>query len=221
MTADLDGLRRELRELHARKQRGEIRDKDYQKSLVDRTLDLYRAQVGERLEAGEEIAAEHHAVRAHMRLNQSVLRETDQHAVSLFATPRRLIRVRSTLRADRPVTADQRDETRIDELPLAEVREIAVRREIRAGEAIAGLVIIAIALLFRSWLLVTGKLMVVLGAAGVLHALLLQTRWLEVVARQRGSEEADPFVIIATRRKSARLLVRFLRERLRPEGADA
>ncbi len=220
MPADPEALRRELRELHTRKQRGEIREKDYQKNLVDRTLDLYRAQVEARLEAGEEIAAEHHAVRAHMRLNQSVLRETDQHAVSLFATPRRLIRVRSTLRADRPVTADQRDETRIDELPLAEVREVAVRREIRAGEAIAGLVIIAIALLFRSWLLVTGKLMVVLGAAGVLHALLLQTRWLEVVARRKG-EEVEPFVIIAARRKSARLLVRFLRERLRPEGADA
>ena len=218
MESDPEALRRELRELHARKQRGEIREKDYQKNLVDRTLELYRAEIGGRLDDGEGIAAEHHAVRAHMKLNQSVLRESDQHAISLFATGKRLIRVRSTLRNDRPVTCDKRDDTQIDELALEAVQGIAVRREIRAGEAIAGLVIIAIALLFRSWLLVTGKLMVVLGALGVLHALLLQTRWLEVVARP--PTPSEPFVILAARRKSARKLVRFLRERLRPEGAN-
>jgi hypothetical protein len=228
LAMDASELRRELDELAARRRRGELRERDYQRQLAERTVELYRAAVAPRLAEGESILAEHHVVRAHMKLNQSLLRESDQQAVSLFATGRRLIRVRSTLRADRPPSCDETDGTIVDELPLAELEGIAVRREIRGGEAIAGLVIIGVALALHSWLLVTGKLMMVLGALGVVHALLLQTRWLELIARANSGPRAEdgaagrpnPFVILAARRKSARRLVALLRARLR-EASDA
>lgn len=204
-----EALRAELDELYAKRRRGELRDRDFDKVAVRRTIDLYRTAISARLGHGERILAEHHVVCGHFRLNRSVLEETDQGAVSLFATDRRLIRLRSVLAAGAPATCDEKDQTVIDEIQLDQIRGVAVRRQVRVGEAVAGLVIVAIALVFRSWLLITGKLMVGLGALGVVHALLLPTRWVEVQ-----TAGAEPIRILAARRRSARLLVRLLRERL-------
>ena len=130
------------------------------------------------------------------------MREPDQEAISLFATDRRLIRVRSLLSGDRPPTCDERDGTVIDELPLDAIEGLVVRRRVRWGEAAAGSVIVAFALLFKSWLLITGTLLAVVGGLGVLHALLVPTRWIEVRAPARPAPV--PWRILAARKKSAR-----------------
>jgi hypothetical protein len=51
-----------------------------------------------------------------------------------------------------------------------------------------------------------------LGIAGVMHGLLLPTRWAEVV--ERVPSASPPFQIWALRKKSARTLLRFLRQRI-------
>jgi hypothetical protein len=220
MTADPEALRAEIRDLYARHQRGDLRDKDFQKSAAQRAVDLYRVEIGRRLEADERILVEHHVVSAHLRLNQSLLKESDQHATSLYVTDRRLIRLRSVLSNDRPVTCDERDSTLVDEVGLDCVRGMTVRREVRTGEVLAGISIVLFAVLFRSWLLVTGKLMVLLGVLGMVHGLLLPTRWIEVQTGEGGAR-GEPMRVFGARRKSGRLLVRCLRARVESGGANA
>ena len=55
---------------------------------------------------GEEIAAEHHVVRQHLKFTRSVLRDADQLATSLFATDRRLIRLIALQHGGGPVGLD-------------------------------------------------------------------------------------------------------------------
>jgi hypothetical protein len=84
-------------------------------------------------------------------------------------------------------------------------------RQVRWGEAAAGVVICAVALLGRAWLAITAPLLLALGVAGIAHALLLPTRWAVVVLHEaRGGDE---FRIHALGRKSGRALVRALRAR--------
>jgi hypothetical protein len=66
--------------------------------------------------------------------------------------------------------------------------------------------------IFYPWLAITGPLLIVLGALGMIHGLLLPTRWLEV--RTRMGENQDPICIYVLRKKSARTLVRLLRQRI-------
>ncbi|MGE5346891.1 MAG: hypothetical protein ACM3JH_13135 [Acidithiobacillales bacterium] len=169
---------------------------------------LYRAAARGRLDPGESLIAEHHAVLGHLQLS-GLLREPDQEAISLFATDRRLIRVRSLLPGDRPPTCDERDGTVIEELPLEAIEGLVVRHQVRSAEAVAGIATAALALLFESWLLVTGTLLAAVGVLGVLHALLLPTRWVEIRAPARLAPE--PWRILASRRRSARELCAALR----------
>jgi hypothetical protein len=64
----------------------------------------------------------------------------------------------------------------------------------------------------RSWLEITSTVLFLLGIAGALHGLLLPTRWAEVL--ERAPSASPPFQIWALRKKSARKLLRFLRERI-------
>jgi hypothetical protein len=158
---------------------------------------------------GESILAEHHFVHAHFKLAGSVMQEPAQSAVSLFATERRLLRLRSTLRPGRPPSCDDADETVRDELAYAGIAGLVLRKQVRWGEAGAGLAITAIALLLGSTLAVTGSLLVLLGIAGILHGLLLPTRWIELLARD--GQPQPPFEIHAIRRKSGRGLLAAVR----------
>lgn len=173
------------------------------------SLALCRAVVAERLEGGEGITLEHHAVLGHLRLTQSVLNEPDQEAVSLLLTDRRLIRVRSRLLPDRPFSCDDRDQTRIDEVPLEGILGLKVERSRRLGEATAGGVIVAVALLLAPVLAVTGPILAVVGLIGVAHGLLVPTRTVGVVIA--GDHGTDPVLVHAPRAKSARQLVARLR----------
>jgi hypothetical protein len=207
-------LRAEIRLLQVKREAGDLPERKFNRQVTDRMVELCRAVVRERLEEGETLLAEHHVIHAHMRLNQSVLREPEQEAVSLFATDRRLLRLRARVAADRAPTCDDADQTLLDEVPLGRVRGLRIRRQVRMGELAAGVMIAAFALAFHSWLLVTGTLMAALGAAGVLHALLLPTRWMEVVVEPGGEAPADEILIHALLRKSARRLIRLLRGRV-------
>jgi hypothetical protein len=212
MTTEVEVIRHKIRGLYPKRKIGDLTEKVFQKELIERTLDLYRALLKGRLHKGESIIKEHHVVRSHLKLAQSVLREPEQEAVSLFTTDRRLFRIQSILLPNRPPTADEQDQTVIEELPLNKIRSLSVRRQVRWGEVGVGVVMGAFALLFASWLSFTGPFMIGLGAAGVLHGLLLPTRWIEIIP-QEGGPSTDPILIYALRKRSARDLVRFLQVR--------
>jgi len=209
MTTDPDALRAEIRKLVLRHARGDIREKHFQVALAERTVELYRAFVRGFVSNGETILHEHHVVFSHTKLTQSMLKEPEQQAVSLFATDRRIFRLRSTLMPERPVTCDEQDNTVVDAVPYESIQSLHVRRQIRPGEIGAGFVILCVAFLFRSWLSITGPLLMLLGALGILHGLLLPTRWIEI--RTGEPVPAEPVRIHGLRKKSARRLLKFLR----------
>jgi hypothetical protein len=209
----LDACRKTLRELHEGFRRGDIPKKRFERQRENAIVDLYRALAGTRLAREEEILEEHHVVRAHLKLTQSVLREQDEEAISLFLTPHRLIHVRAVFGANQLITGDARDGTKVEAFALGDVSRLVPRKEIRSGEAIAGAVICVVAFLFRRLLLVTGTLLLILGLLGIVHGLLLPTRWIE--AEIDGLAEDDKIRIYGVRKKSARRLLRVLRGRYR------
>jgi hypothetical protein len=214
MTTDADALRREIEGLYPKRARGDLTEKAFQRDLSKRTVDLYRKLIQGRLGGDEAIQVEHHVVKAHMKVAQSVLRESDQEAISLFATERRLFRLRSTLMPDRPPTADRKDNTTVDEVPYPRIDALKLRRQIRLGEMGVGAGMCCFALLFSSWLSVTGPFMAGLGLLGMLHGLVLPTRWVEVIGV--GPEPASgPILIYTLRKKSARRFVRYIRKKIK------
>jgi hypothetical protein len=214
MTTEVEGLRREIEGLYTKRARGDLTERAFQRELSERTVDLYRELIKGRLAEEEVIQAEHHVVRAHMKVTQSVLREPEQDAVSLFATERRLIRIKSTLMPDRPPTADEKDGTTVEVVPYDRIESLKLRRQIRLGEMGVGAVMCCIALLFSSWLSITGPFLLGLGILGMLHALVLPTRWVEVNV-VKPEPASGPIVIYTLRKKSARKIVRTLRERIK------
>lgn len=213
--ADVDALRDDIRLLCARHARGDIRERSFQRALAERTVGLYRALVQRQLAEGEAILHEHHVVTGHTKLAQSMLSEPASLATSLFATERRLFRVRSTLWADTPPTCDDRDGTVIDAIFLDRIDRLVPRRAIRMGEILAGTAIAGAACAFSQWLSLTGPLLIVLGVLGFLHGLLMPTRWVEVVPK--GSAAGDDNILVyALRKKSAERLLHYLRGRIGP-----
>jgi hypothetical protein len=208
MTSEADRLRDEIREATAAKKRGDLPEKRYLNQVAQATVDLYRATIAARLQPGEELRLEHHVVRSHLKLNQSILKETAQEAISLFLTERRLLRIRCFFLPDQPLTCDDRDGTIVDEVRICDIDEVRVRREIRIGEMAAGAVTAAVAMLFQSWLRITFVFMFLLGILGVLHGLLLPTRWIEVLTAAGGP--AEPIRVFALGKKSGRALAKAL-----------
>ncbi len=211
MRNPMDEIREDIRRLHLAHARGDLREKAFQRLVAQRTMDLYRALVENSLQPGERIIKEHHVVEAHMKLTRSVLQEPEQVATSLFLTQKRLLRVRSWIRPGEPTTADQRDGTILDEIPLAKIQKVESQHRIRPGEALAGFAMGAVGFVFGEWLEVTGVLLMVLGLLGVLHGLLLPTRWLEITGKGAAKE---PIRILAPGKKSAKELVTEIRSHL-------
>jgi pyruvate,water dikinase len=216
MSVEADELRRNLRDLFARRARGDVRDKDFLRQLADKSVALSRVVASARLLPGESILAEHHLEHSHFKLNQSLLDEPEQAIASFFASERRLILVRSTLLPGRPVSCDDADHTVVDELAYKHMRQAVVRKEIRWGEMAVGCMIMLMALLMGRTLAVTGPLLVVLGLAGLLHGLLLPTRWIEIVPR--GARPDSPFLIYGMRRKGARKILAIVRGAIASQG---
>ena len=212
MTEEVDALRARIRELYPKRVIGDLTEKAFQHKLTERTLDLYRALIRMRTTEVETIVREHHVVRSHFRLTQSVLREPEQEAVSIFATDRRLFHLKSVLLPDRPPGADDEDNLLIEEVPFDRIESVHVQRRVRVGEMGVGGAIAGFAVLFYSYLSLTGPFMVGLGILGMLHGIFLPTRWVEIKTLDPAS---DPIMVYALRKKSGRGLVRFLREKTR------
>lgn len=213
MKTDLKELRDRIAELYPKRDRGDLTERIFQERLTELTVALYRAVIRTRMAEGEIIECEHHAIWTHFRLMQSILREPAQQATSLFLTDKKLYRLQSTIMPDQPSTGDSRDKTSVDEISFDRIHSLKKRFQIRAGEILIGAGFIGIALMFHDWLAITGPVLIGLGALGILHALLLPTRWIEVSVTNT-SAATDPVLIYAVRKESAKDLVRRLREKL-------
>jgi len=212
-TDEIQALRATIRGLYPKRAIGDLNEKKFQRELTDRTLDLYRALIRKKTKEDEPIVCEHHAVRAHFKLTQSVLKEPEQETVSLFATERSLFHLKSTLIPGRPPSADKADNFSMEQIPLQRIGSVRVRRQIRIEEMGMGAAIAGLAVLFYAHLAITGPFMVGLGILGILHGLLLPTRWAQVETLD--SSASEPVQILALRKKSARRMVKFLREKMR------
>jgi len=214
MKTDLNELRRKIAELYPKRDRGDLKERDFQAEVAQRTVALYRALISERMAEGETIECEHHTIWTHFRLMQSVLREPAQQAISLFLTNRRLFRLQSTIMPNQPPTADSRDKTSVDAISLDRIRGLKKKLQFRSGEVLLGTGFCVIAFVFYDWLQFTGPILFILGLLGVLHGLLLPTRWVDVETKSNwGSTE--PIFIYALRKNSAKEFVRGLEESLR------
>jgi hypothetical protein len=209
---EIEGLRKDIVALWEKRAQGDLPERTFQKESERLVLNLCRALVRPRLRESESLAVEHHVVRAHTKLAGSVLRESEQEFVSLLATERRLFRLRAILTPDQPVLFRNCEDDAVEELAYASASGVAVRTQRRKGEILAGLAIAVFAALGHSWLEVTRCALFLLGIAGVLHGLLLPTRWAEVL--ERTPSASPPFQIWALRKKSGRTLLRFLRQRI-------
>jgi len=212
---NLESVRAELRDLTERRRRGDLTDKRFHRKLLDLSVELARAEARVALPDDEPILAEHHIVHSHFKLTESLLKEPVQATVSMFATARRLLRVRGSLAPEAGMLSHTPGNTVVDQLDYGRVRDIDGKVEWRWGEVGTGLVIVLSALLLRGLLAVTGPVLMLLGIAGVLHGLLLPTRWIEVVS----TEDVEPrFAIHGAWRKSARQLLAVLRHGVRKAG---
>ncbi|MEM2983313.1 MAG: hypothetical protein QXH17_09150 [Candidatus Bathyarchaeia archaeon] len=210
---ECDRLREEIRKLFLRHATGDIRERAFQRLLAQLSIALYRTFVKGHMAEGETILQEHHVIKAHTRLTQSVLKEPEQESISLFATDRRLIRLRSIWKPGQAVTCDSKDRTVIDYLPFESIRGFQTHRQIRPGEIIVGFAMGGVALIFYPYLELTGPILLGIGALGVFHGLLMPTRWIEIKAE--GSSIDEPILIYATRKKSARRLLGLIEEKAR------
>lgn len=214
MKIDVQELRDKVAQLYPKRDRGDLTERDFQKEVAEHTMSLYRAIIKRRMAEGETIECEHHTIWTHFRLMQSILREPAQQAVSLFLTNRRVFRLQSTVIPNQPPTADNRDSTSIDEVSLDRIRNLKKRIQFRWGEALLGAIFCGIAYMFHDWLAITGPVLFGLGLLGILHALILPTRWIEVRTVDILPAN-EPVLIYAIRKKGAKELVRRLKEKLR------
>jgi hypothetical protein len=214
MKTDLDKLRQKIAELYPKRDRGDLRERDFQAQVAEQTVALYRAIIKERMAEGETIECEHHTIWTHFRLMSSILREPAQKAISLFLTDRKLYRVQSTIMPNQPPTADERDQTTVEVFRRDRIRALKKRSQIRIGEVLLGAGFSVVAVVFHSWLTITAPFLGGLGVLGVLHGLLRPTKWIEVEL-ENGSKSSDPILIYTLRKGSAKDLSRRLQERLR------
>jgi hypothetical protein len=209
---EIEELRKDIVVLWEKRARGDLSERTFQKESERQVVNLCRSLVRPRISQDERVLCEHHVVRAHTKIAGSVLRESEQEFVSLLATEYRLFRLRAILTPDQPVLFRNGEKDAVEELAYSSASGVAVHTQRRKGEIVAGFAIAVFALLGHSWLQVTSAAMFLLGIAGVMHGLLLPTRWAEVV--EHAPSASPPFQIWALRKKSARVLLRFLRQRI-------
>jgi hypothetical protein len=208
----IEGLRKDITALWEKQRRGDVSERTFRRESEQRVLDLCRALVRPRIGEGDSIRFEHHAVRAHTKIAGSVLRESEQEFISLLATEHRIFRLRAVLTPDQPLLFLDGDKDAVEEVTYESASAVTVRTQRRNGQIVAGLVIAGFAVLAHPWLQVTGTALFLLGIAGALHGLLVPTRWAELL--QPHPTVSPPFQIWALRKKSARLLLKFLRQKI-------
>jgi hypothetical protein len=216
MTTNAEVLRESLGQLYLKRTIGDVTERVFQHQLAEKTVDLYRAVIRDKLAQGEELVAEHHTISSHFRMTQSVLKEPENHAISFFLTNRRLLRLRSTLLPGQPPTADKRDDTVVDWIGLDLISALRTKRQFRLGEAGVGAAMCCLAAVLSPWLSITGPFIFGLGFVGISHAFFLPTRWIEMRSSD-GALDSEPVIIPAVKKKSARKLIKLLREKARQQ----
>jgi hypothetical protein len=214
MRTDINELRMKIAQLYPKRDIGDLTEKVFQQRLAEQTVALYRAVIKRKLAEGETIECEHHSIWTHFRLMQSILREPAQQATSLFLTNKRLFRIQATLMPDHPPTADNRDNTIVDDISLDRIRSLKKRYQVRTGEILLGAIFCVVSYVFFDLLSITGPILFGFGVLGVLHALILPTKWIEVQTVDVRPAD-DPFLIYTLRKKSAKGLVRSLQKKVR------
>jgi len=204
---DLETLRKEIADVYTRRASGDLPERTFPKVADAKILELFRAVAGQRMNPGETIEQEHHVIVARTRLDQMVLKDSAQELASLFATPRRVVEVRTVTSKDVPVTCDARDQFSLVDLTYQQISAVTRRRRIRGGQLAAGVVISAVGLLGGFQLGFTGPVLVLLGAVGILHALLFPTRWIEISGVQSGGEAAAIRVQCLRKRSAKAMLI--------------
>jgi hypothetical protein len=74
-------------------------------------------------------------------------------------------------------------------------------------------VVVALALIFRDLLQFTSSVLVVIGALGALHSVLLPMRWIDIETQQT-ARPGDLFRIRVLWKKSGRKLIRLLKSKI-------
>lgn len=194
---------------------GDVPARKYPQRRQLAVADLGRAKVAAVLEAGEKVEAEHHWCHGHFKIPASPLAETAMPAVSLYATDRRLFRWRfqDLPVPDARVEPGEEDAETLECIPYRALVSVRRRAAVRWSEAGAGTLIFAAAFLARGHLAITGFALMAVGAAGVLHALLMPTRWVDLVP---GDPAEAPWPVYVARKKSARRLLALVRGRVAP-----
>lgn len=213
--SDAEVARGRLRDLGQRRARGDVDERTFRRQLLDESVGLARAEARAVLEPDEAILAEHHVVHSHFKLTESLLREPEQSTVSLFATARRLVRVRGTLSPSPTGIGEEATRAQIDQIKYEATTRLEKRVERRWGEVGTGLAIVLLALLLRRVLAITGPVLVLLGVAGALHGLLLPTRWIEIASHAEIRAQ-----IHCVWRRSARRLVAVVHQALAKRTTD-
>ena len=181
MKTDINELRKRIAQLYPKRDKGDLTEKDFQREVAEQTVELYRAVISERMAEGETIECEHHTIWTHFRLMQSILREPAQQAISLFLTNRRLFRLQSTIMPDQPPTADSRDNTSVDAISLDRIHSLKKKIPDQDWRSVAwGRILRDCRASFTTGFRSRVPVLVALGVLGILHALLLPTRWIEV-----------------------------------------
>jgi hypothetical protein len=211
-------LREKLQQLYARHAAKDLPERPFRRALTEYSYRLFTAVARDQLKPGETILREHNIIQAHGWWTRPVLQDPDQEIVSLYLTDRRVIRIRSLQTLGRPISCDAADQTTVDSLFFDRIEGLKVHREIRWGEFAMGLGIVAVALFFYDWLEISGPVLLGVGGLGALHGLLWHSRRVEI--RARATPAGGPMVVYATRRKSGRMFLKLLRERVRPAPAQ-
>ena len=191
---------------------GDLNPKRYARLRQQVLAALGRSKIAPSLDPGETIAAEHHWTESHERLPDAPFAETGQTAGSLYATDRRLFRWRFHDGGLPSASPQGGVEETIESLWYAEIAGMERRSSFRWGEAITGLVIAAVAGLMYARLGVTGPMLLAVGVFGIIHAVVVPTRYVTVVVD--GSDTGWP--VWAARTKSGQAVLGEVAKRLAP-----
>lgn len=211
------GLVAELEDLDRERQLGDVRERLYRRRRDELIEQIGRAKVRARLRPGEVILAEHHFVQAHFPFTSFAFKDVAEESVAFYATDQRLFRWRFV---DRPLARVESlcRSDQLESLAYSQVREVVQGREHRRGEAAVAIVMVLSALLFWSWLEISGPMLALVGGLGLAHALLLPTPYWSIRAAKGGDE---PWLVYAARNKSARALLSVVQERVASGGPRA
>lgn len=202
MAEQLGTLVAELQALDEAHSLGDVKDKKYEARKQELLEVIGLAKVRARLSLGEEVLAQHHYQRAHFPLTDVAFRDAAQEAVSYYATGRRVFQWRfydSPGRRQKSLCG----EDQLESLDYAHLHTVAPRREWRWGEAAVALIMTVLALLLWPYLEISGPLLVLVGAAGLGHALLIPTPYWVM----SGKDESRAWRVYAMGKPSAKALV--------------